>query len=137
MLFDAAPEETARRITEALMAAESGDESAWRWLDDAALHRLRSDADTLVHLVTFAFICLTQQLANHPRSSARIDAVRYAVLAYAYAPEAAVRTLTALSSDRSRGVRQAAEHALSPLATYTSSGEPISMGDVVEVSDAV
>jgi len=136
VLFDAAPEESARRIAEALIAAETGDENAWRWLDDGALHRLRSDAESLVNLVPFAFICLIQQLAMHPRSSPRIDAVRYATLAYAYAPEAAVRLLTVLSSDRARGVRLAAEHALSPLSTYTS-GEPISMGDVVEVHDAV
>jgi hypothetical protein len=136
VLFEAAPEETARRVTEALVAAEHGDAEAWRWLDDSALHRLRADAEYLVNLVPFAFICLTQQLALHPRSAARIDAVRYATLAGAYAPEAASRILTALSSDASRGVRNAAAQALARFVTV-SSGEPISMGDVVEVSDSV
>ncbi len=112
MLFEAAPEESARRVAEALVAAELGEKEAWRWLDEGALYRLRSDADAIVSLVTVAFVRLAQQLVKHPRSAVRIDAVRYAALAWPWAQPEAQEMLTQLAADPSRGVQRAARHVL-------------------------
>src|SRR5688572_12839811 len=61
VLFEVEPEETARRVSEALFAAESGDPAAIRWLNESALVRLRADADRLVDMVPYAFLRLTEQ----------------------------------------------------------------------------
>jgi hypothetical protein len=112
MLFEAAPEECARRVAEALVAAEEHDPNAWKMLTDGALYRLRSDADVLAGLVPIAFLRLTRQLASHPRSGIRVEAVRYAQLVWPFAPEDAQAVLAALSRDTSRGVQRAAQVAL-------------------------
>jgi hypothetical protein len=112
MLFEVAPEESARRVAHALVSAEAGATDAWRELDDAALHRFRSDADSLVVLVPFAFLRLTQQLARHPRSGVRIDAVRYAALAWPWYQSEAEALLQQLAADQSRGVQRAARISL-------------------------
>jgi hypothetical protein len=130
VLFEVAPEDSAHRVAEALVAAESGDPGAIRWLTDAALARLRSDADTIAELVPYAFFRLTEQLAEHPRGGVRIDAVRYAQLSSRHAPEQAARLLRKLSSDPALGVRRAAVAAASP---YVSA-EPLSLNDLVEMS---
>jgi hypothetical protein len=122
MLFEAAPEDAARQVARALVAAEAGDAEAFRLLDSAALYRLRSDADALVSLVPFAFIQLTRQLARHPRSGVRIDAVRYATLAWPWAQPEAEALLTELASDPSRGVQRAARMALGYEDAFASLG---------------
>src|SRR5262245_56374117 len=86
MLFEAANEDSARRVAEALVAAEAGTGDAWRTLNEGALYRLRTEADNIVVLVPVAFLRLIQQLVTHPRSAVRLDAVRYATLAYQYTP---------------------------------------------------
>jgi hypothetical protein len=133
VLFEVAPEDSAHRIAEALIAAERGDPEAFRWLTEPALGRLRSDAENLVALVPYAFVCLTEQLSRHARSAVRIDAVRYAQLAAPYAPEHAGRILRRLRADTSRGVARAAEMAAAPIL----SSEPISLGDLVEIGDSL
>lgn len=112
MLFDAAPEDSARRIAEALVAAEHCDPSAWMLLDEGALYRLRTDADAIVGLVPTAFVRLVDQLTRHPRSGVRVDAVRYASLAWPWAQAEAEAMLATLAADRSRGVQRAARLAL-------------------------
>jgi hypothetical protein len=132
VLFEVAPEESARRVAEALVAAEAGDAGAWRWLNDAALFRLRSDAETVASLVPCAFLRLTEQLARHARSAVRIDAVRYASLLAWFEPETVARLLTQLAGDASRGVARAAQQALEP---YQPSPvvEQLASADLVEV----
>jgi hypothetical protein len=112
MLFEAAPEEAAQRISEALLAAEMGNPDAWRLLSEGALYRLRCDADILAGLVPIAFLSLTRQLAMHPRSGVRVEAVRYATLVWPYAPEQTQQLLAQLATDLSRGVQRAAQLAL-------------------------
>ena len=112
MLFESDAEDSARRVVEALVAAETGDLHAWRKLDEGALYRLRTDADALISLVPVAFINLAEQLTRHPRSGVRVDTVRYAALAWPWAQQIAEQMLAALSNDRSRGVQRAARLAL-------------------------
>lgn len=133
MLFDVEPEETARRVSEALLAAEHGEADAHRWLTEPALVRLRNDAERIVDLVPYAFLRLTEQLAEHPRSQVRIDAVRYACMISPYAPDHASHILAKLSADRARGVARAASAVLAPV----QSGEPLSSGDMVEIPAGV
>jgi hypothetical protein len=132
-LFEVAPEESARRVAEALVAAEAGDEDAWRWLNDGAVFRLRSDAEAVASLVPCAFLRLTEQLLRHPRSAVRIDAVRYASLLSYFAPEEATEMLRRLSGDPSRGVARAAEMALEPYQP-TGLSEQLASGDLVELA---
>ncbi len=112
MLFDAAPEEAARRVAEALVAAELGNPDAWRLLNEAALYRLRCDADVIAGLVPIAFLRLTCQLAAHPRSGVRVETVRYATLVWPFAPAETQDLLAQLATDTSRGVQRAAQLAL-------------------------
>jgi hypothetical protein len=132
VLFEVAPEESARRVAEALVAAEAGDFDAWRWLNDGALFRLRSDAEAVAGIVPHAFIKLTEQLAAHPRSAVRIDAVRYAAMLAWYSPEIAARVLTQLANDSSRGVSRAARQALEPFQP-SPVVEQLASGDLLEV----
>jgi hypothetical protein len=132
VLFEVAPEESARRVAEALVAAESGDPDAWRWLNDGALFRLRSDADAVASLVPHAFLMLTEQLAAHARSAVRIDAVRYASLLAWYSPETVARLLHGLANDASRGVSRAARQALEPFQP-SPVVEQLASADLVEV----
>src|ERR1700748_1471942 len=76
MLFEVAPEATARKLAEALISAEGGDANAWRYLDDDALYRLRTDADILATLVPCALLRLSVQLIGRPRASVRLDVIR-------------------------------------------------------------
>lgn len=132
VLFEVAPEESARRVAEALVAAEAGDADAWRWLNDGALFRLRSDAETVASLVPCAFLRLTEQLARHARSAVRIDAVRYASLLGWFEPQTVTGLLQQLATDGSRGVSRAALQALEP---YQPSpvAEQLASADLVEV----
>jgi hypothetical protein len=133
VLFEVTADDSAHRVVEALLAAERGDREATRWLNEPALCLLRCDADRLARLVPFAMLCLAHQLALHPRSALRIDAVRYASLARGCAPHAAAALLGKLGEDPARGVRHAARQVLSPI----DSTEPLSMGDVLEMADVV
>jgi hypothetical protein len=132
VLFEVAPEESARRVAEALVAAEGGDPDAWRWLNDGALFRLRSDAETVAGLVPHALLKLTEQLAVHARSAVRIDAVRYASMLAYHAPDVVARLLTQLANDPSRGVSRAARQALEPFQP-TPVVEQLASADLVEV----
>jgi hypothetical protein len=132
VLFEVAPEESARRVAEALVAAEANDADAWRWLNDGALFRLRSDAETVASLVPCAFLRLTEQLAVHARSAVRIDAVRYATLLAWYAPDVVGRLLYQLSNDASLGVARAAQQALEPYQPAPIV-EQLASADVVEI----
>lgn len=110
MLFEVAPEVSARRVAEALVAAETGDSNAWQILDENMLYRLRTDAEALSALVPCAMLCLAEQLAFHPRASVRLDAIRVLSLVYWQDPNRVVDTLGRLMNDVSRGVARAAEH---------------------------
>lgn len=132
MLFEVAPEESARRVAEALVAAEAGDANAWRWLNDGALFRLRSDAEAVATLVPCAFLRLTEQLVLHTRSAVRIDTVRYACLLGYFAPEKAAELLRHLAGDPSRGVARAAQQALVPYEPNPIS-EQLASGDMLEL----
>jgi len=112
MLFEVAPEATARRLAEALLAAEVGDVNAWRRLDDNALFRLRTDADVLATIVPFALFRLAEQLVAHPRASVRLDVTRLLWLVYHVNPHRAEAALRRLSGDLSRGVQHAAANVL-------------------------
>jgi hypothetical protein len=133
VLFEVAPEESARRVAEALVAAEAGEADAWRWLNDGALFRLRSDAETVASLVPWAFLRLTEQLARHPRSAVRIDAVRYAQLLAWFSPETVAALLSGLAADPSRGVSRAAQQALEPFQP-SPVVEQLASADIVELA---
>jgi hypothetical protein len=109
MLFEVTPEASARRIAEALYAAEVRRPDAWRQLDEAALQRLRSDASSLTSLVPHAVLCLAEQLVQHPRPSVRMDTVRLLGLVRASDPTRAEAALRRLAADGSLGVQRAAE----------------------------
>ncbi len=117
MLFEAAPEATARCLAEALVAAEAGDPGAWRLLDDNALFRLRTDADVLARLVPWALLALVAQLAGHPRASVRLDIIRLLGILHHENPALADAALSRLGSDPSRGVQRAAENMRARLAS--------------------
>ena len=110
MLFEVAPEVSARRVAEALVAAEAGDPDAWRGLDENMLYRLRTDAEALSALVPCALLCLAEQLVFHPRASVRLDAIRMLSLVYWQDPNRVVDALARLMNDVSRGVARAAEN---------------------------
>jgi hypothetical protein len=115
MLFEVAPEATARRLIEALFAAETGDSCAWQSLEDNDLYRLRTDADSLASLVPYALLRLAEQLCRHPRAPVRLDAIRMLSLVYAADPERVHQSLRRMSVDSSQGVQRAAAHMLSRL----------------------
>jgi hypothetical protein len=110
MLFEVAPEVSARRVAEALVAAETGDPDAWSILDENNLYRLRTDAESLAALVPCALLCLSEQLIHHPRASVRLDAIRMLSLVYWQDPNRVVDALGQLMNDVSRGVARAAEN---------------------------
>jgi hypothetical protein len=112
MVVEVGPQSGAQRLASALVAAEARDPHAWRLLDEAALFQLRSAGLTLVTLVPWAVLGLAEQLARHPNSSVRLDAVRLLGLlqrAHGARAEAALRLLI---GDGSRGVRRAAAEAM-------------------------
>ncbi len=115
MLFEVAPEATARCLTEALVAAESGDPSAWRHLDENALFRLRTDADALAALVPYALLRLAEQLVVHPRASVRLDTIRTLGLVHHIDPRRVEAALARVAADPSKGVQRAAAHLLERL----------------------
>jgi len=110
MLFEVAPEASARRVAEALVLAETGDPNAWRILDENMLYRLRTDAEAISALVPCALLCLAEQLVYHPRASVRLDAIRMLSLVYWLDPNRVVDSLGRLMNDVSRGVARAAEN---------------------------
>jgi hypothetical protein len=110
MLFEVAPEATARRLAEALVAAERGEPAAWRGLDDDALYRLRTDADVLATLVPWALLRLSVQLVGHPRASVRLDVIRLLSMVAREDPALVDSALARLVIDPSRGVQRAAEN---------------------------
>lgn len=112
MLFEVAPESSARRVAEALVAAEAERSDAWRLLDDAALLRLRSDGTALAERVPWAMLALAEQLAAHPRSTVRIEAVRLLGIVYQYGSERVRAALLRLTCDSARGVERAARQLL-------------------------
>lgn len=116
MLFEVAPEATARRLADALLAAEWGDPGAWRYLDDDALYRLRTDADVIATIVPWALLRLSIQLVGHPRASVRLDVIRLLAMVFREDPALVDGALARLGTDASRGVQRAAENMRSRLA---------------------
>src|SRR5262245_2166396 len=112
MLFEVAPEAIARRLINALVAAETGDTNAWQGLDDNDLYRLRTDADSLATLVPYALLRLAEQLCRHPRAPVRLDAIRMLSLVYPADPQRVHTALHRMSLDSSQGVQRAAAHML-------------------------
>src|SRR5215831_8434852 len=108
MLFEVATEATARRLIDALFAAETGDASAWQALDDKDLYRLRTDAEALATLVPYALLRLAEQLCQHPRAPVRLDAIRMLSLVHAADSQRVHRALHQMSFDSSQGVQRAA-----------------------------
>lgn len=100
------------RAAIALVAAEGGESAAWRLLDEAALRILAADASSLAASVPFALARLCQQLAAHPRTTARLRLVRTLKVLIGPCPAEAGATLWRLTHDASRRVRVAAKAAL-------------------------
>jgi hypothetical protein len=110
MLFEVAPEATARKLAESLFGAEAGDLNAWRYLDDDALYRLRTDADVLATLVPWALLRLSVQLIAHPRASVRLDVIRLLGMVCRADLTLVDAALARLGADPSRGVQRAADN---------------------------
>ncbi len=113
MPTEVAPDATARRLAEALYAAETQRPDVLTHLDEATLLRLRGDASSLATLFPHALLCLAEQLVSHPRPSARLDAIRLLLLVRDRDRRRVEAALRVLAADGSRGVQRAAEGALS------------------------